>query len=818
MPANKMSSSQMLFLFLTLAASPRPVAAFCAGSTVHTFPVALQVSSSSSTRVRTKNNDQFMHSDSVQLEASKNAGTNDDDDSHKSWNEAYAEAWRMRTRFGHHAAVPYYKQILSSRENSLGDTSASTRIAASEMSLRMLDLVGRSYSSRKSTGRETNNVDVDCADVAWEKDIGKLRNLLEKSHYNHSTIRQSVFNLPVGCMARQQHLNYHSASLEMYKNNYPMGPIYARPLEPGQYLDIQSIISDTPTSSSEGTYKSSLQCLTVLFLLASCIPKELFLRSVFDGEETLDLLLRLGLVFLCNHSSSEDTDNATEEWITPLVHLFPLEIPELIKPLEPNDNVVRNDKTMINNEERRKSLILMTDMHPKVLGLTSIPNNSQSNGDSCAGEEDGTVMYIGPDSLALVHHFHSIFLQFWNSRQLYSKSNSNGSRGKRRSSGSSSDHETSFAMRAPFKILDLCAGSGIQALAVLSMFQMLPSSDCNPDGEGGNALSVAVDINKRALRFTEFNSILNGFGVVDFETGRDTFNGNHSRIKICTVHADLIADKVLNRDSAAREKVGIELYDESLVDQLLFMFRRKKSYHETIREGSRFDVLLANPPFIPIPPKVSDNRVLSVFGNQGAHDNTPHYGLFSSGGEDGEECLRAIIQMTPILLSPGAMAIIVSEFMNPPLAQSAELDQALCSKIEKWWNYALDSHSVSPLEAKAILFTNEYAISSATYAQRRALRNDQDAVLLWEDHLEEKGINSVSPGLLFFRILSNRIVSQTRSRSKLEYHSNPSQRETMLMHRFVPKTKNGSIWTPHNFNAVESTRIDLMELFASHVI
>jgi methylase of polypeptide subunit release factors len=430
-------------------------------------------------------------------------------------------------------------------------------------------------------------------------------------------------------------------------------------------------------------------------------------------------------------------------------------------------------------------------------------------------------MYIGPDSLALVHHFHAIFWQFWKSRQLSSKSNADGSSGKTRSISSSSDAETtsySFATIAPFKVLDLCAGSGIQALAVLSMLQMLPSSECNVDGAGENALAVAVDINKRALRFTEFNSILNGFGVVDFETGKDTFNGNQSRIKICTVNADLVSDKVLNRDSVAKDKTGIELTDETLVDQLLFIFRRNRSNNETALNDSRFDVLLANPPFIPVPPKVSDNRVLSVFGNQDARGNTPHYGLFSSGGEDGEECLRAIIQMAPLLLSPGAMAGIVSEFMNPPLTQSTELDPALCSKIEKWWDCAFDLHSVSPLVAKGILFTNEYALSSATYAQRRALRNDQDGVLLWKDHLDQKGIDSVSPGLLFVRVLPNEMVFQTRSRSKLECHSNPSQRETILMHRFVPKTTNGSIWTPHNFNAVEFTRIDLVDLFLSYEI
>jgi hypothetical protein len=151
--------------------------------------------------------------------------------------------------------------------------------------------------------------------------------------------------------------------------------------------------------------------------------------------------------------------------------------------------------------------------------------------------------------------------------------------------------------------------------------------------------------------------------------------------------------------------------------------------------------------------------------------------------------------------------------MNPPSIQCDELDQALCSKIEKWWNKFLDPRSTSPLVTKGMLFTNEHALPSATYAQRRALRNDHDAFRFWKDHLDQQGITSVSPGLLFLRILPKYDVPRTSSLLEYQYTLSQGKREPMVVHRFVPKTMNGSIWTPHNFNAIESTRRDSLYLF-----
>lgn len=268
----------------------------------------------------------------------------------------YSESWRIRTQQGHHSSVPLYKQLLS---YNVHDTSASTRIAASENSLGFLDQIGRPCASL----------------LDYSKDIEKLRILLENSHYNHAAMREHVFNLPVGSSTQQTTLD----SFEQYKNNYPFGPIYARPLRPGQHLDVQHLLCN-----SEEPWKLSLKCMTILFVLAGCIPKRVFLNTIDGGRETLELLLRLGIVFV--HGEHD------QELIVPLVHLFPMDIPELIQ-------------SGSSGSTRRKRLTIMTDLHPNVLGMTSIPTKSS---------EDGAVMYIGAslsceniseDKIQLLMHF-----------------------------------------------------------------------------------------------------------------------------------------------------------------------------------------------------------------------------------------------------------------------------------------------------------------------------------------------------------------------------------------------------------------------------
>ena len=130
------------------------------------------------------------------------------------------------------------------------------------------------------------------------------------------------------------------------------------------------------------------------------------------------------------------------------------------------------------------------------------------------------------------------------------------------------------------------------------------------------------------------------------------------------------------------------------------------------------------------------------------------------------------------------LVAIVSEFMNPPQIDMGEdVTCELTSKMKGWWG----SHQT---DASGVLFTNEFAINSTTYSQRRAMNNDKEDITVWKDHLTLHGIESVSPGLLFIK------TGESMSSTK----------QLTLEHKFVPKTNLGSIWTPHNYLAVEFTQ------------
>jgi tRNA1(Val) A37 N6-methylase TrmN6 len=361
------------------------------------------------------------------------------------------------------------------------------------------------------------------------------------------------------------------------------GPVYLNPVAAGS--------CERPPH-----VESTLECLVTLFLLSICLPVDL-VQSFLGGKAAVILLQDLGLAFV------------TDDMVVPHVHLFPLD---------------HYDDT---------TLILATDLHPRVLSSTTVGTLHH-----------GSVMYIGPDSLALVQHIPRLI----NNQK---------------------------------RILDLCTGSGIQALAALR---------CSPDG----TTATCVDINPRALQFARFNAALNGLNVI-------------------TVQGDLM--------------------------------------EMTLPDGD-YDLILANPPFIPVP---------------STKDILHRYGLFSSGGEDGEVVLRSIVEMAGSKLIHGGVLAIVSEFMNP---------QDAAHRIESWWDTAT--------AASGVLLTNEVPVDDETYSTRRA---DSDSDYdIWLQHLRRAGISKVSPGLLFVYASS----------------SKGGEGRLTLEHHIVPKTERGSIWTPSNADAV----------------
>ena len=636
----------------------------------------------------------------------------------------YEQAAQVRAQHGHDAAIYHYRQLLLHNPH---DTSAAVRIAAADDTMKILARVGWPY-SRSNQHSLTQSTGYD-----WEEDIEKLNNFLKMSNYRHSSLREHVFHLPTGRM-----------------HDYPMGPIYARPLHAGECFDVS--IAMGKCGSDEGWLRS-LRCLAALFLLSISVPRKVFTESMLGGEDTLELMLRLGIVFLFDERKQlnvvpmEKTQLDDDEWVVPLVHLFPIEIPIL---------QLSGVKPASNDIEERKSIVLMTDLHPSVLGMTSIDHvekiqyaNATKN-----STRDGAVMYIGPDSLALVHHLHASLMHFI---------------------------DNSTTLPQSFKrVLDVCTGSGVQAMAALAML------DSQTNNLVRASAAVAVDINERALRFTTFNAHLNGY---------------NDRIR--TVHADILS-RGGELDGSSSSLVSMLLEDLTEYEQ------NYVSQNERCNEELKFDVFLANPPFIPVPPSrldyaASSMQEVSSDGINDIHSSSSRYGLFSSGGASGEDCLRAVVSMAPVLLkSAGGLMAVVSEFMNPPprsylSTQSAEVDDAkaeLVSRVKEWWG----QQSIDGSFASGILFTNENAVTTDIYAERRAVKNDMEDRGVWQDHLSKSGIHSISPGLLFVQRSSH--SSQRTAEKKLE-----------VRHHHVPKTKNGSIWTPHNVEAVEYTRQQLMDWF-----
>ena len=201
-----------------------------------------------------------------------------------------------------------------------------------------------------------------------------------------------------------------------------------------------------------------------------------------------------------------------------------------------------------------------------------------------------------------------------------------------------------------------------------------------------------------------------------------------------------------------------------------------KSWKELF--GNSVTYIISNPPFLPVP---INNPTISS-----------RYGWFSSGGLTGEEFLESLVRLASNVLdrtNPSATLAVVSEFMNP----HGDFDLHLSS----WW-----SGGGGP--AEALLLTNEQAISATTYAQRRA--DSAEETIEWEKHLKQMSINHISPGLLFLK-------RKRKDATPLVAKEN-TREDNMLVdvkHRLVPKSSEGSIWTPTNQFARNFTRSSIVE-------
>jgi tRNA1(Val) A37 N6-methylase TrmN6 len=201
------------------------------------------------------------------------------------------------------------------------------------------------------------------------------------------------------------------------------------------------------------------------------------------------------------------------------------------------------------------------------------------------------------------------------------------------------------------------------------------------------------------------------------------------------------------------EHSGRRLLDDDTMDSC---YSACKSWKDWIGHPT---MILSNPPFLPVP--IQDDNIAK------------RHGLYSSGGKSGEEVLRRVTEIAAECLAPDGTLAVVSEFMNP--------QTTLSSRLSKWWQ--------GP--GKAVLITNEQAMDASTYSSRRA--DSMEEFERWLDHLSMEGISHISPGLLFIK----KIGGCT---------------DFDVSNLLVPKTIDGSIWTPTNRGVREYTRKKLTEL------
>lgn len=233
-------------------------------------------------------------------------------------------------------------------------------------------------------------------------------------------------------------------------------------------------------------------------------------------------------------------------------------------------------------------------------------------------------------------------------------------------------------------------------------------------------------------------------------------------------------------------------------------------------EFAPYNIILANPPFIPVPTTTLVNNNTDMYNAESSSKRSlsdvisKRYGLFSMGGPTGEAVLESIVRIAPYLSDPNTSVVaIVSEFMNP--------ESTLPERIAGWWSFhpasankncrANSTDVLQPdcTDSIGILFTNQIPLSAYVYASRRA-GNDEQERQQWEEHLQKTGIHVVSPGFLFiYRFGKNQYLANNEKSRALNKHHQESASCTRLElhHVVVPKSSLGSVWTPHNYETVD---------------
>lgn len=590
--------------------------------------------------------------------------------------------------------------------------------------------------------------------------------------------------------------------------------------------------------ASLGPPRDGLDVAIRIFLLGLALPRTDVEYSL--GSEAIDSLNALGMLGECPVDPS---------LLTSLVQLFPLDADALSAPSEDlvgdsNNRVAiaghgdrqgytegDEDKEIEEAEDRSVAVVLGAGVDGAqapafAAGASTRGTIARASdlifatdwpppGSTALTEEP--VMYIGPDSIGLVQHA---------PRPVSSSKIPPSSAEKREpdscQQGGPRGAETIVRENEEGweTILDLCCGSGVQGIAAAALRR-------------GKARVTCVDINPRAVRFARFNALLNGLGDASFNAvAGDLYcalerGGSHD-------DGDSVSRAMSQRDGETRQ--GAAAVEEGSNDP----------QYDTMPTSNGgdvlFDLILANPPFVPVPPKLDSVR--------------RRYDVFASGGASGEDVIEGIFRGAIDHLRPsGGVLAVVSELANPRTfdvklrswvgahddrlavastepavgkpqeAEGGDVDGENNQREQMNTPAAIDMRTTSRQqgadgsqkfssggfgeEAKAcvawtgLVMHEEEPWTAREYAGRRA--GSAQEVEGWVRHLSRMGIEEMANGFVFVR----RIPRAAPEGRGLDIKDEEGLERTRAAVEIQGVEK---LWAPHNRAAVERTNASLRRM------
>lgn len=546
-----------------------------------------------------------------------------------------------------------------------------------------------------------------------------------------------------------------------------------------------------------------------MFLLGLAVSRTVVEQTL--GRETLGALHHLGMIGECPVDDS---------LVVSLVQLFPLDATVMLpSSLEPQGRTPRamrpaRDEKSEGEFSHRESIASASDL---VFATDWPPPGSTAL-------EEEPVMYIGPDSVGLVQHAPQAAIVHEEASRTGSGARRAGRDNPRNSTTKKDLKDIPEGDSSTEAILDLCCGSGVQGIAAAALRE-------------GNAVVTCVDINPRAVRFARFNACLNG---MDNHRFRAVVGDLYDALRTYPAE-DTTSSRELQASGASQAKQGLEPRQDPAEDSSL------SSVRDTVRDGGSpppigkdvdsvgyhriasaaesptphttnavFDLILANPPFVPVPPKADAIR--------------RRYDLFASGGSSGEDVLSRVLAGALTHLRPGGMLAVVSELANP-----SSFDAKVTGWIERGRPHGPRKVSVPKRPTRGgeasiesgegdgtrsfdneaspagetnnwvgLVFYETNAWRPSEYAARRA-GSDRETDS-WARHLEIMGIETMAPGFVFIRRARRDLEEggdTPKHRGQGTVGSNPPVVQLHEVER---------LWAPHNKAAVEYTRFALRQL------